>query len=209
MCGIVGQGASAALDHCPVGCRVLSDAAQPMANEDGTLWVTFNGEIYNHAEIRAELENGEGHRWKADHSDTEVILHAFEQWGHRLRRDQEQERPVNEEALYPNSVVEADGIGAGIRESAFRPLSRKGAMGMGRHIRRRIATFVALLVYLFPWVGSASQVSAPAPGASSGSQSRGTTPASAIPFARCVDSPTIFPFMASRYEAAREAIIGY
>src|SRR5260221_7651622 len=56
-------------------------AAQPMSNEDGTLWVVFNGEIYNHADIRAELERLGGHRWKTDHSDTEVILHAFEQWG--------------------------------------------------------------------------------------------------------------------------------
>ena len=56
-------------------------AAQPMTNEDGSLWVSFNGEIYNHAEIRRELEEIGGHRWKTDHSDTEVILHAFEQWG--------------------------------------------------------------------------------------------------------------------------------
>src|SRR2546422_4085899 len=56
-------------------------AMQPMSNEDGTLWVVFNGEIYNHAEIRAELESRGGHRWKTDHSDTEVILHSFEQWG--------------------------------------------------------------------------------------------------------------------------------
>lgn len=56
-------------------------AAQPMSNEDETLWVTFNGEIYNHAEIRAELERLGGHDWKTSHSDTEVILHAFEQWG--------------------------------------------------------------------------------------------------------------------------------
>jgi asparagine synthase (glutamine-hydrolysing) len=56
-------------------------AMQPMSNEDGTLWVVFNGEIYNHADIRAELEKRGGHRWKTDHSDTEVILHAFEEWG--------------------------------------------------------------------------------------------------------------------------------
>ena len=56
-------------------------AAQPMCNEDGSLWVVFNGEIYNHAAIRSELEELGGHRWKTDHSDTEVILHAFEQWG--------------------------------------------------------------------------------------------------------------------------------
>jgi asparagine synthase (glutamine-hydrolysing) len=60
----------------------LSSAAmQPMSNEDGSLQVVFNGEIYNHAEIRAELERLGGHTWRTDHSDTEVIVHAFEQWG--------------------------------------------------------------------------------------------------------------------------------
>ena len=52
-----------------------------MTNEDGTLWLTYNGEIYNHAEIRAELSQSGRHVWKTDHSDTEVILHAFEEWG--------------------------------------------------------------------------------------------------------------------------------
>ena len=60
----------------------LTDIAnQPMSNEDGTLWLVFNGEIYNHADIRAELERIGGHYWKTHHSDTEVIVHAFEQWG--------------------------------------------------------------------------------------------------------------------------------
>lgn len=68
----------------------LSDRAnQPMPNEDGSLRLVYNGEIYNHAEIRRELEEVGGHRWLTDHSDTEVILHAFEEWGidclHRLR----------------------------------------------------------------------------------------------------------------------------
>jgi asparagine synthase (glutamine-hydrolysing) len=70
------------LGHRRLAIIDLSEkAAQPMTNEDGTLWVVFNGEIYNHAEIRAELESRGGHHWKTDHSDTEVILHAFEQWG--------------------------------------------------------------------------------------------------------------------------------
>jgi asparagine synthase (glutamine-hydrolysing) len=60
---------------------LTSAAGQPMSNEDGTLWLTYNGEIYNHAEIRKELTRIGGHVWKTDHSDTEVILHAFEQWG--------------------------------------------------------------------------------------------------------------------------------
>jgi asparagine synthase (glutamine-hydrolysing) len=56
-------------------------AAQPMSNDDGSLQIVFNGEIYNHAEIRRELEAHGQLRWKTDHSDTEVILRAFEQWG--------------------------------------------------------------------------------------------------------------------------------
>ena len=59
----------------------LSEAAmQPMPNEDGSVRVVFNGEIYNHAEIRAELE-ALGHRFRTDHSDTEAIVHGFEEWG--------------------------------------------------------------------------------------------------------------------------------
>lgn len=70
------------LGHRRLSIIDLSEnAAQPMSNEDGTIWLTFNGEIYNHAEIRTELERHGGYRWKTDHSDTEVILHAFEQWG--------------------------------------------------------------------------------------------------------------------------------
>ena len=57
------------------------EADQPMCNEDGSLWVSFNGEIYNHAELRQELNRIRPRRWKTDHSDTEVILHAFEEWG--------------------------------------------------------------------------------------------------------------------------------
>jgi asparagine synthase (glutamine-hydrolysing) len=58
-----------------------SFASQPMSNEDGSIWVTFNGEIYNHIEIRKELLEIGGHTWVTDHSDTEVIVHAYEQWG--------------------------------------------------------------------------------------------------------------------------------
>jgi asparagine synthase (glutamine-hydrolysing) len=60
----------------------LSECArQPMTNEDGNLTITYNGEIYNHRQLRAELDRAGRHRWKTDHSDTEVILHAFEEWG--------------------------------------------------------------------------------------------------------------------------------
>ena len=66
----------------------LSPAAmQPMENEDGSVRLLMNGEIYNHAELRPELEAA-GHRFRTDHADTEVVVHAFEEWGidcvHRL-----------------------------------------------------------------------------------------------------------------------------
>lgn len=70
------------LGHRRLSIIDLSEkASQPMCNEDGSLWIVFNGEIYNHADIRLELEQRGGHRWKTDHSDTEVILHSFEEWG--------------------------------------------------------------------------------------------------------------------------------
>ena len=70
------------LGHRRLAIIDLSDpAGQPMCNADKSLWITFNGEIYNHAEIRRELEQQGFTCWKTDHSDTEVILHAFELWG--------------------------------------------------------------------------------------------------------------------------------
>jgi asparagine synthase (glutamine-hydrolysing) len=52
---------------------------QPMSNEDGSLWLVFNGEIYNHQDLRPDLE-ARGHRYRT-HSDTETILHLFEEYG--------------------------------------------------------------------------------------------------------------------------------
>lgn len=78
----VSPGGKVGFGHRRLAIIDLSDAAaQPMSNEDGTLQIVFNGEIYNHAEIRRELQEKGWNRWKTDHSDTEVILHAFEQWG--------------------------------------------------------------------------------------------------------------------------------
>jgi asparagine synthase (glutamine-hydrolysing) len=59
----------------------ISGGHQPMANEDGTAWIVFNGEIYNFAELRAELIQA-GHRFRT-RSDTETVLVAWEQYGKR------------------------------------------------------------------------------------------------------------------------------
>ncbi|MVT65540.1 asparagine synthase (glutamine-hydrolyzing) [Bradyrhizobium pachyrhizi] len=61
----------------------LATGNQPMSNEDATVWVVFNGEIYNHRELRKELEAA-GHVFATDHSDTEVLVHGWEQWKDRL-----------------------------------------------------------------------------------------------------------------------------
>ena len=69
------------LGHRRLSIIDLSTGDQPLTNEDGTVWVVFNGEIYNFAEVRAELASA-GHRFRTS-SDTEVIVHGYEQWGER------------------------------------------------------------------------------------------------------------------------------
>src|SRR5271170_2006436 len=74
-------GAGVGLGHRRLSIIDLSTGDQPLSNEDGTVWVVFNGEIYNFAGIRTELESF-GHRFRTT-TDTEVIVHAYEQWGER------------------------------------------------------------------------------------------------------------------------------
>jgi asparagine synthase (glutamine-hydrolysing) len=71
----------AALGHARLAIIDRAGGAQPMSNEDGTCWVTFNGEIYNHRSVRARLESL-GHRFRTA-SDTEVIVHAWEEFGEK------------------------------------------------------------------------------------------------------------------------------
>ncbi len=73
--------ARAGLCHARLSIVDLAGGQQPLANEDETLWVVFNGEIFNYVELRAELEDL-GHRFRT-RSDTEVIVHAWEAWGER------------------------------------------------------------------------------------------------------------------------------
>jgi asparagine synthase (glutamine-hydrolysing) len=67
------------LGHRRLSIIDVGGGAQPIGNEDGTVQIVFNGEIYNFIELRKELE-GFGHLFKT-RSDTEVIVHAYEQWG--------------------------------------------------------------------------------------------------------------------------------
>src|SRR5450755_3317715 len=74
-----------------LGSRRLSildlsaDGHMPMSNEDGRIWITYNGEIYNFADLRRELE-GKGHRFRS-HTDTEAIVHLYEEYGPDCLKD--------------------------------------------------------------------------------------------------------------------------
>ncbi len=75
------QDRSIGLAHRRLSIIDLSEVAgQPMANEDGSIQVTYNGEIYNHGGLREELKAA-GHAFATHHSDTEVLVHGYEEWG--------------------------------------------------------------------------------------------------------------------------------
>lgn len=80
-----GGGGSATVTLGHRRLTILDDEGgrQPMANEDGSVVVVFNGEIYNHRELRSELQ-ARGHVFRSHHSDTEVLVHGYEEWGDGL-----------------------------------------------------------------------------------------------------------------------------
>ena len=73
------SGSGAVLGFRRLSIIDLAGGHQPLSNEDGTVWIAFNGEVYNYRELKPELERL-GHRFRTS-SDTECIVHAYEQWG--------------------------------------------------------------------------------------------------------------------------------
>ncbi len=76
------RSATCALAHARLSIIDLETGGQPMANEDESVWTVFNGEVFNFIELRAELQ-GRGHHFRT-RSDTEVIVHAYEEYGDRF-----------------------------------------------------------------------------------------------------------------------------
>ena len=77
--GIYDSGA-AFLGHRRLSIIDVAGGHQPMSNETGSVWITYNGEVFNHSSIRPKLEQA-GHRY-VTRCDTETIVHAYEEYGH-------------------------------------------------------------------------------------------------------------------------------
>ena len=120
---------------------------QPIANEDETVWLVYNGEVYNYRELRAELEAA-GHTFRTS-CDSEVIVHAYEEWGPAcaarfngmwafavadLARGRRQARPEPRPLRHQAALLRAV---SRERPSALRQRDQGAAAGPGARRRRR------------------------------------------------------------------------
>lgn len=121
-------------------------AHQPMSSDDGATWITYNGMIYNHAEIRVRLE-GRGHRFRS-RSDTEVVLRAYIEWG-------------------PGCVAELNGMWAfaiwdGRARRLFASRDRLGIKPLVRYVGDGVAAFASELKGLTAFGGVPARIDAQA-----------------------------------------------
>ena len=108
----------------------IAGGEQPMWNEDGHIGVVFNGEIYNHAELRQQLI-AKGHVFKTDHSDTEVLVHGYEEWGKSL--------PLRLNGMFSFAIVDLHA------QSLFLARDRFGKKPLYYHAGRELFAFASEL----------------------------------------------------------------
>jgi len=102
----------------------LPGGHQPILTGDSQFVIVFNGEIYNHRELRAELQE-RGHKFQSDHSDTEVILLGYREWGSRLP---ERLNGMWAYAIYDRARGQLFAAGTGLASS--HSFTRAGAMDL-------------------------------------------------------------------------------
>src|SRR5215211_5677202 len=73
------------LGHRRLAIIDVAGGEQPMWDTEGDICILFNGEIYNHGDLRLALES-KGHRFRSDHSDTETLVYGYKEWGDELPR---------------------------------------------------------------------------------------------------------------------------
>lgn len=129
----VDDGMRVFLGHRRLSIIDIGGGEQPMWNEDGQVGVVYNGEIYNHAELRQELVQ-RGHVFASDHSDTEVLVHGWEEWGEEL--------PFRLNGMFAFAILDRR------RRQIFLARDRFGEKPLYFHARRGLFAFASELTAL-------------------------------------------------------------